>query len=210
MTSSQVDRFWKWFEDNQEDIIRAVKSDDDSWLRQELTSRVVALTPEGSRPRLNWEIGRGCEKEWRFCFSPLVEDNLALTEKIVARVPLMERWEFFDAKPPRLLSQLSYRLADETGEEYSFLTDDWDYVLLSHGDGCFSIDIVGDIPTTLDVEFRRRVAYLLVEGLLGERFTIEHIGKIRLFHPKELDPNLPKTKLVKLRKHLDQLLAPPL
>lgn len=207
MNSSQIDRFWSWFEHNQEDIIRAFKSGDDSWLRHELTSRVVALTPEGKRPRLNWEIGRSAEREWRFCFSPLVKDNLVLTENIVARAPRMERWEFFDAKPPRPLSRLSYRLADETGEEYSFLADDWDYVLLSHGDGRFSIDIVGDIPTTLDIGFRSRVAYLLVEGILGERFAIEHIGEIRLLNPKEIDQNLPKTKLVKLRKHLDHLLA---
>ena len=205
MSSSQIGRFWKWFEEHQEDIIRAVKTCDDSWLGHELTSRVVALTPDGKRPRLNWEIGPGAEKEWRFCFSPLVKDNLVLTENFVAKSPRMQRWEFLAAKPARPLRRLFYRLVDESGEEYGFLANDWDYVLLSHGEGRFSIDIIGDIPSQLDAGFRLRVGYVLVEGILGERFTIEHIAEVRLVRPEEIDESLPRTKLVKLRRHLEHL-----
>jgi hypothetical protein len=120
-TSSDANRFWEWFRLHEQQIIRAVESRDHHWLREQIGPRVVSLKPADLLgPRLNWEIGPGLQKPWRFSLSPLTKENLKLTTEIVAHAPPMERWELFRAKPPRPLQRLDYTLTDEAGESYTF------------------------------------------------------------------------------------------
>jgi hypothetical protein len=200
--------FWHWFARQERDILDAVRSSDDDWLRSELTTRVLGLLPEDhAGPRINWEIGPGQKKPWRFSLSPLVKMNLPLTRQVVAVAPELPLWEVFPAKPPRQLMRQEYRIVEVDGTEHKFQIDHWDYVLTRYKPGSFSILLLGSLSQETEIAIRKKAAHIIVEGILGEEFVLEHIVETDLQDVHEADPGIPRSKLRNLEPHLAQLLT---
>jgi hypothetical protein len=207
-TNDRAGTFWRWFTEQEESILEAVRSSDHDWLRIEMTTRVLGLLPKDHTGlRINWEIGPGEEKEWRFCLSPLVKTNLKTTKHVISAAPELPRWEFFPAKPPKAPRSNDYWLVEPDGSEHLFATAGWEYVLSEYDSGLFSIELVGQIPRDADEHIRKKAAHLIVEGILGEAFFLEHTVDVELRETNEVSPSLPKSKLPDLKRHLAQLLS---
>lgn len=204
MNDEQVNDFWRWFTDFREDIAAAALSGNGEWLRKELTDRVLKMQAEGARPRLNWEISPGVSKRWRLAFSPMVKRNLKLTESIVAHAPEVSDWEFLSTKPPKP-DRFTYRLQDEDGEIVRVNAENWTYALLEYPNSeLLDVVLFPDFQIRLDENHKRKLGYLVIEGILGERLFIARIAEVKIMDPGA-SSDWPKTALKLLAREIASL-----
>lgn len=204
--AERIANFWSWFSQNQNAIAHAAAQSDDDWLRKEMTPRVLNLLPNDHvGPRINWQIGPSQTRKWQFCLSPLVKQNLPLTRRAASEAPLLSDWEILSSKPPRN-SVRQYTLVDGGGTEHIICCADMKYALTRYPGGQFSFDLIGELPYGLDAADKRKVAYLVIEGALGEEFMLDHVCGVDLHDANDFDPSIPTSALTNVTCHLSQLL----
>lgn len=168
--------FWAWFREHE------------AYLRPE----VVAAAPTGEVMRqldrrvralgagLSWEIGPGLERENAFVLSPGgVRENLVVSDAVVGAAPVdLPAWEFHAARPPKRWDR---RFQLQRGQGWLDVdARSWRYTLVGFNRGEF-FDVTLHIGTTLrdaSDEERQHAAWILLDGELGERCTIERIGAV--------------------------------
>jgi len=203
--SDKIKAFWHWFVHNQSTIARAFLSSDDDWLRSEMTPRVLKILPDDHvGPRINWQIGPGSGTRWQFCLSPLVKKNLPLTRRIALASPHLPDWEILPCKPPR--NSIQYDLVSDDGARHVVPFDKMKYALTQYPGEKFSFDLIGEIPYGVDVANKKKAAYLIIEGILGEEFVLDHVVDVDLHDLDEFSSEVPTTPLADVKRHLCQLL----
>lgn len=201
--------FWDWFQAHEAQIVASVSECDSFWLETNVTPRVRGLEPAGSHAPLNWEIGPGQVKEWRFALAPSTRENLSYTMHAVSLAPYSERWEWYAFKPPKPSSccqQVRLRRAD--GTQIYVDASAWQYVLKRLEDARFDILLVAQrLPTLSDAD-KLRIARLLIEGIVGERVVIERFRHAYIATAAEVPHGVPKSELSSLSEHLKSLNRP--
>ena len=193
--------FWSWFENHQSHILEAITQDNDEWLRENLTVRVRSLQKRKVCPRLNWEIGPGRKKRWSFVVSPVVRDNVGLTRFAIENAPEFPDWEFHYAKPAKTGNPFAIDLADERGNRVTIDASEWSYLINPCGlrAGARGVLFVGDGVTYLSQNERKRIAYLVLDNVLGEEKVFELIGEAMLLDKSVVPRDAPTQPMGQLK-----------
>lgn len=172
-TVSTQRAFWTWFREHE------------PYLRPEIAaaapaSEVMRQLDRRVRAGLSWEIGPGIERTYSFVVSPGgVREHLVVTDAVVAAAPVdLPAWEFHAARPPKRWDR---RFQLQRGQGWLEVdARSWWYTLVGFNHGEF-VDVTLHVGTTLrdaSNEERQHAAWILLDGELGERCTIERIGAV--------------------------------
>ncbi|MFT3679941.1 MAG: hypothetical protein QM791_06690 [Ferruginibacter sp.] len=117
MQDKDILKFWKWFIENNDKL----ESDSyDPAILQQLDKTI-------SHWDLNWEIGPGLSKENSLTISPKANQKLLqLTEQIISKAPIVDKWEFFSTKQPKE----NWNLLELNQDNISVDASEWEYVFI--------------------------------------------------------------------------------
>jgi hypothetical protein len=190
MLDSQIDDFWNWFTRESKDL----KSTDSDmkFLR--------ALDTTISSWGFGWEIGPGIEKDFSFTISPSGDLNLLqLTDRIIERAPILEKWEFYSWKQ----AKESWNIVRNFAEMFEFKANDWQYVLLKYPDNKTEILVKTNNLEILNKKQKELAVDLVLTNLLGEKRKMEEIDFISVVDQFESDKGI--TELKFLPAHLKKI-----
>ena len=111
----------------------------------------------------------------------------------------MTGWHFLDAKPPKVVKSLTFRLSEQT-----VCADGWRYQLISYNQGEF-VDIVLFLNDPIANE--SIFCELVVESLVGEKRRLESVGIVTSSIADADSEPAGLTPIRFLSAHLDQVLC---
>ena len=192
--------FWDWFASNVHAIREAYRGNDQGWLNTHISPRIQRI---GSQ--LNWEIGPYHAPDDTFVLSPTIRENLPLTRATIAIAPTLDGWHFLHAKPPKVLTSLTFSARDCT-----INADDWRYRLIAYNQGEFvDIEIFVNAASQFPAAHEDLFCELVVEALIGEECRLDRVGYLM---PNIVEDNTAiesSTAIRHLNDHLAQVLTPP-
>lgn len=166
-------------------------------MHAELDARLAAIGP------VVWEIGPGVDKPNAFVVSPDGDAALLpLTMEIVAAAPVLADWEWHAARPVKQWN-LTFALHAD-GESRSVDASRWRYVLHDLGDEVVELTVYALFTEDLDDSLRDAAVEIVLQGVLGERRRMSHIGAYDV--KVTLDPAREAISITTLASHLDELL----
>jgi hypothetical protein len=198
-TDAEIHEFWQWLIDNQDDFLEDLDLDFTISVINEFSAKVDALGEH-----LQWEVGPSTSKghQWFFALSPGGKrSNLDITRHAVNLAKEYDfKFEILPAKPRRPLDRLNV-IYDGVRIECK----NWEYGLIGYNNQeFFDVFFVPDILLEgVSTETYRGVAWVLIDGLLGEEMVIEKIGAVSIA-PREELKNI--NKVTELRAHLRSIL----
>ncbi len=174
-TEEHIQAFWDWFRENQDSIVDAVRERDSSWLARNLAPRLRQVSGDRKTARLNWEIGKGTSRVWSFSVSPTVKENIELAASVVRHAPETPEWEFHLGRQAKPNWDFCLTLPDDTGAELHIDASEWRYLVKHTDKGAYILFVTTCLPTASE-QLRTRIAYLILDSVLGEMFVLEHVA----------------------------------
>lgn len=180
MAASFEDRttaFWKWFVVTEREIARALEESDYDWLQNYLGARVKRLAAPAV-PGFGWEVGPGELSKYEFTLSPVVASNLSLTEYAIYRAPPLDGWEWHAWRQPKK-GRARFRITFPSGiVHYPIDAAEWRFGLKRRKDEKLDVLFVADAlgHEFLSQSLRTRIAYLLLDNIVGEDVTLQRVG----------------------------------
>lgn len=164
-TREEIDEFWGWFSDHSEELRPNRVTPQ---LIAELEHRLFAIR------KLDWEIGPAKDERARLVISPAGNrDQLPVVREIIARAPLLPRWEFHAGKVRR---DWNLRFTIDVGDRSVEIdAKRWEFVLYEFKDGTFDLVLKPDEPQDLSPVHLDLAAVIIVDGELGEETRLSKI-----------------------------------
>ena len=189
MLDFQVSDFWDWFS-KYAALLQPAKYD---------TAFLAHIDHTISSWGFTWEVGPGLLKENSFTISPGgKKELLGETDKIVAKAPQLDNWEFYSWKQPKenwSMAKLDGRMEIDASR--------WTYVLLKYPDDKTEILIKADNLKAVETNRKELAVDLVLTHLIGEKRKIEEIDFIDIVD--QFDSSNGVTQLHFLPAHLDRL-----
>jgi hypothetical protein len=169
----EIEDFWDWFEENEEDFLRTLYQGTEEGLKQlkeVFDQKILAFG------HFTWEINADANKKYQFVISPNREfELLQLAKNIIKEAPELEHWTFLYAK-----EKVSYiepfKIYDESLDPHLVNVATWKYKL--EGD-----TVLVHAPTLLNIDqdTEQHALDLVITAKLGEEnriLTIQNIKKV--------------------------------
>lgn len=189
--------FWSWFASTADELASQF---DNEVLLEQLDGKVSEMG------ELAWEIGPGLVYDNALAVSP--DGNrglLPVTKKIVAAAPVIPRWEFHPARPPRR-EAFEFSIGSSHEAETAIDAHGWRYVLFRYPDSRFELILEQSNLSRLAEEDRYTAAIVFVDALLGEEQRLEYIDSIDLCLGLSSANSKRASPVTVLAAHLNQLL----
>jgi hypothetical protein len=197
----EIDTFWHWFGERSETIRNLMVLGDSIAIAKILDSRVAELAVGCS-----WEVGPVDHSSVFFAISPNGDvDKLSVTKDIIRRAPIIPGWNFYPAKPPKKWD-LRFVVSLENGRPISIDANGFRYSLIAFAKNRF-FDVKLHAPRLpeMDLEARNRVGRIVVEGILGEEFTLQNVDRVELIENSVITMNHKSGSISKLKEHIESL-----
>jgi len=196
----EIQSFWEWFETIAADLGRDLEN---QAILEELDRRVSELGD------VSWEVGPGRKEENALVITPDgSKEQLATTQRIVARAPMIPCWEFHWARPARTWS-LQFSIDSDQGGRTQVDARSWRYVLFRFPDQTFDVVLEQSNLKEASESDRYTAAVVLLDGILGELKRLELIGGIEAVAALPEDQATKASPIESLSMHLESLVAKP-
>jgi hypothetical protein len=198
MNQEKIENLWKWFLQNEQQIIDAVQNETASeTLIENLDNLILDLG------MFKWEIGRGKMQPWYLTISPNSDlDLLKVSREVIAKAPELDHWEFNHFEPAKEWDR-TFVLYDNNMDEQQVDASDWNVVALSRGDGMIDLILEASNIDHLDDDTAFTAADLVVIGEIGEENRILKVKTVDIVSQLEDQHNLQKNHIADLKNNLD-------
>lgn len=196
---ARIKSFWKWFvemEDNIREYFSEEEMVDKAALIESINNRVLDFG------LFAWEIGPGLSRPYYLTISPNgSKERLRISKLIIEAAPDLPDWEFNYARPAKSLD-LKFTLYDDFMVEREVDASHWNYVLLKKQDE--RVEVVLEAPNAhhLDPDTQLMAGERVVNNLLGEEATINHVYRVRVVGELEEGQQADSAPIVALRLEL--------
>jgi hypothetical protein len=199
MNDTDINSFWRWFEDHEAKIRSAYDRGDVQALDALLSDRVAEIA-DGS----GWEVGPYALPGYSLVLAPGARDHVAVCRRVVDLAPAIEGWSFFAGCPPKEMLSLELEI-----EGTMVCCDAWRYRLTSYNRGEFAdLDIYFEPSDAPPSGKEEDTCELLVKSLIGEAVSLERVGHIQYHCVESIDTLEHSTPMKFLRPHIEQILSP--
>lgn len=197
-----IDTFWKWFESVSERLATLLDEYQTTEIANIVSPRVKKLSK-----LVGWEIGPGLKKEYSFSLTfKGKKETIFLVEQIVNLAPKLDEWEINCGRPPKMWDG-RFSLRNKRGQTIEIDSSDWSYTLTAFDNNkFFDISLLGKLPC-MDEAAKNQACFIVVEGILGERETIEWVDKIIFVESPSQQQLKNATPIKYLRKHIASLIC---
>ncbi|MCB0550688.1 MAG: hypothetical protein KDD19_24165 [Phaeodactylibacter sp.] len=179
---ARVQSFWEWFaemEDNIREFFTEEEMVDKPALVEAINNRVLDFG------LFSWEIGPGIGRPYYFTISPNgSKERLRISKLIIEAAPNLPDWEFYYARPAKSQG-LKFTLYDDFMVEREVDASSWKYALAQQPDNRIEIILEAANMHHLDPDTQLIAGERVVNNLLGEEATINHVYRVRVVQELE-------------------------
>ena len=179
---SKIQSFWEWFIETEEAIQEYFSEEemvDKAALIESIDERVLDFG------LFSWEIGPGVGRPFYLTISPNGNrERLRISKMIMESAPNLPDWEFYYARPAKSQG-LKFTLYDDFMVEREVDASSWKYALAQQPDNRIEIILEAANMHHLDPDTQLIAGERVVNNLLGEEATINHVYRVRVVQELE-------------------------
>ena len=191
----KVDQFWHWFEDNQQQIRKALLANKPTSVSEDTLKNIDKIMPG-----LSWCYGPGQEEDsFTFTLSPEANRSFQfLTAFWYDSAPAIPGWTFYAARQP---ARDPSKFTISIGEKSYSIAEIWLVLVINEEDQKIDISAWHPHFSELDDNTRYQVLFLWLDEVLGENGTEQWIGQVD-FSTEKFAEAIP---LLEMKEHLDSI-----